>query len=276
MRKNKFVLLLFLHFLALHLFAHNADIRIQGENRYKSLRLIPQVYNASHSRLIDLLIKDSSGETVPYFINSGQTTNTVNEETWFIESLIPRFSVESENKKTYIIIEGLKNLRLCDLTIETDSMFVRNVHGPEGIRKELHHLSINDAVYNDTTLPMNRYISRTETYTVTIDDADDRPINIKSITVRYYADDLIFEGRSGETYTLEFGIDSVKTAPVYDIGRYKNEILKGPIDTLLLGELRYTTATPEPKIVSNKVIFNIVVILVSILLGVLIVFRLKK
>jgi hypothetical protein len=399
---SKFFLPIILTLFPLPLFAHNADIEITGENRYKSLRLIPQVYNSSHNKLFDLRIKDPGGETVPYFINTnlqeknttretwlmelvdsytkddsfyfdykfaeGQRSNTdsdlpiesgdtiatsiefatwntgfaksvdisgsndginwdfvqsdtlysvddkskltinfnrpqkfthyrirlgnnleriafhrvnlvystvMSEETWFIESFAPSFTVESEDKRTKIIIDGLKNLRLCDMVIETDSMFIRNFSTPGGVKKELYHLSINGALYNDTTLPLNRYVSWDDTYIVTVHDADDRPIAVRGITVRYYADDLVFEGRAGETYTLEFGADSAKSAPVYDIGRYKNEILKGPIDKLSLGEIRYIKPAPE-KIVFNKIIFNIAVMLVALLLGVLIVLKLKK
>jgi hypothetical protein len=392
---KKFIPLLILSLFVPSLLAHDADIEITGGNRYKSLRLPVQVYNASNSRLIDLLIKDSRGETAPYFINSSlqeinasretylltlddfyikdnyfffdyklaedrdsetiatsmefttrnsgfaksvdlygsydgvdwdfvqsdtlysvedksklvinfyqphkfihyrlrlannqeqisfQTVNLVysielSEKIWFIESFSPDYTVKSKDKKTEIIIEGLKNLRLCDLTIETDSMFMRNVRASDGTRKELYYLSINDTAYTDTTLPLNRYILFDDTYTVIIDDADDKPINIKSITVRYYADDLIFEGRTGETYTLEFGIDSVRTAPVYDIIRYKNEILKGPVDMLSLGKIRYAEFTepePERNTASLKIVFNIMVIVIALLLGALIVFRLKK
>jgi hypothetical protein len=409
MKKNKCVLLLIFNLFALSLFGHNADIEIEGRNRYKSLRLIPKVYNASHNKLSDLRIKDMSGETVPYFINtslqeknttretwlmelvdsytkddsfffdykladgqSGANSNsrresddifrispsdtiatsiefatwntgfaksvdisgshdgihwdfvqsdtlysvddkskltinfnrpqkfthyrirlgnnleriffhrvnlvystTMSEETWFIENFTPSFTVESENKITKIIIDNLKHLRLYDMVIETDSMFIRNFSTPGGVKKELYNLSINGTVYNDTTLPLNRYISWADTYIVTVNDGDDRPITVKSIIVRYYADDLVFEGRAGETYTLEFGDDSVRSAPVYDIGRYKNEILKGPIDKLSLGEVRYIKPAPE-KIVFNKIIFNIAVMLVALLLGVLIVLKLKK
>jgi hypothetical protein len=201
---------------------------------------------------------------------------TLSEESWFIEKLIPPYTVESEDKKTKIIIEDLKNLRLCDLTLETDSIFSRTVNAPGGVKKELYHLAVNDTVYTDTTLPRNRHVAQDTPYTLTIDDADDKPIIIKSITVRYYADDLIFEGRAGETYTLEFGLDSVKTAPVYDIGRYRNEILKGPIDQLSLGAIRYAETSPEPKMVINKIVFNVVVVLVTLLLAVLIVLRLRR
>jgi hypothetical protein len=390
--RNKTSLLLILIFFALPLFAHDADIEIKGENRYKSLRLTPPVYNTSQGRLIDLLIHDANGEAVPYFINSSlQETNTsretsplalvdsyvkedyfffdyklaveqssdtlstsmefttansgfaksvdvygshdgknwdyvqndnlyavegksklainfirpqrfthyrlrlnnnleriffqsvelvysieLSEESWFIENLVPVFTVETKDKQTKILIEDIKNLRLCDLTLETDSMFSRNVRAPGGLKKDLYHLAINDTVYTDTTLPLNRHIARDTPYTLTIDNADDKPINIKSITIRYYADDLVFEGRAGETYTLEWRIDSVKTAPVYDIARYKNEILKGPIDQLSLGAIRYTEAPPEPKFVINKIIFNVVVVLVALLLATLIVLRLRK
>jgi hypothetical protein len=263
--------LLIFNLFALSLFGHNADIEIEGENRYKSLRLIPQVYNYSHNKLFDLKIKDRNGETVPYFINSAMS-----EEIWFIESLTPSFTVESENKRTKIIIDGLKHLRLCDMVIETDSMFIRNFSTPGGVKKELYNLSVNGDLFNDTTLPLGRTVSRDDLYIVTVNDGDDKPITVRGITVRYYADDLVFEGRAGERYTLEFGSDSANSAPVYDIGRYKNEILKGPVDRLSLCEIRFTEAAPEQKIFFNKVVFNIAVILVTLLLGVLIVLKLKK
>jgi hypothetical protein len=80
--RNKWSLLFVLGLLVLPLFAHNVDIEIQGESRYKSVRLIPQVYNAAHSGLIDLLVKDQNGETVPYFINSSILSTNSSRETY--------------------------------------------------------------------------------------------------------------------------------------------------------------------------------------------------
>jgi hypothetical protein len=394
LRKTKS--LLFLLFLfAMPLFSHDADIEIEGENRYKSARLTPEVYNAAHRSLSDLLIKNSDGENVPYFINSstGKTNETretylmrlinsykendnfffdytlaialnndviadiiatsmefstrnadfakqvnvfgsydnihwefvqsdtlyvvdsksklnidfkspqkythyrlrfennleqisfyavnlvysleISEETFFIESFTPEFKVETEDKITRILIEGLKHLRLCDLQIETDSMFIRNV-GAGGNEKELYNLSINGTTYTDTVLPLNRQISENETFTVIINDGDDKPINITGINARYYADDLVFQGNSGDVYKLEFGADMSRTAPVYDIERYKNEILKGPIDRLVLGEIVYAQIVPEREVVFLRVIFNIVVMSIGVMLCALIVRKLKK
>jgi len=392
MKKKTESLLIFLFLLTAPLFSHDADIKIEGENLYKSVRLIPEVYNSAHSGLSDLLIKNGE-ENIPYFINSseGKTNETreeylmrlinsykeddnfffdyklafagngdviatsiefstgntgfakpidvfgsydnkhweyvqgdmlyvvdskyklninfyhpqkythyrlklannleqisfyavnlvyslqISEETYFIESFKPEFKVETKDKMTKILIKGLKNLRLCDLQIETDSMFIRNVKVQSGNQKELYNLSVNGTVYNDTVLPLNRRISEDEEFTLYIMDGDDKPINIKGITVRYYADDLVFQrGGSGGVYKLEFGDNFTRSAPVYDIQRYKNEILKGAIDRLVLGNIVYVKVEPEREPVSYKIIFNIVVIAISILLAALIILKLKK
>ena len=391
MRKINKYFVLFTCFSAAPLFAHNAVIKIEGENIYKSLRLTPPVYNAAHKNLSDILIKDENGENVPYFINSSVqnknssrqtypltlinsyvkdeyfffdyklsfsqdgdiianfleflTNNTgfakrvdvfgsyddinwdfvqndmlyvvegkskldvffhrpqkythyrfriannmerisfervnlvfnkeIIDETYFIESFVPQFTVENEDGKTKIIIEGLKNLRLCDLSIETNSMFIRTVRAPQGIAKELYNLSINSTQYKDIVLPLNRRISQDEKYVVTIDDGDDKPIDVKGIVVRYFADDIVFQKSAGNVHTLEFS-DTSRAAPVYDIQRYKTEILKEPIDKLELGEISYVQQSPERDEISVRIIFNIAVTLVALALGVVIVLKLKK
>jgi hypothetical protein len=391
MRKKSKFLLFFIYFFALPLFSHDAAIEIEGGNIYKVVRLTPQVYNAAHRNLSDLLIKDTNGENVPYFINSSlQKTDSTretypmmlinsyikdedfffdyrlafprdsdiiatslefsthnngfakrmeifgsydninwefvqsdmlyvvdsksklavnfnlprkythyrlklannmerisftqaalvfnqekNEETYFIESFIPWFTVENEDRRTKIIIEGLKNMRLCDLVIETDSMFIRTAVAPWGIKKELYNLSVNGTSYTDTALPLNRQVSQDETFVVIINNGDDRPIDISGITARYFADELVFQGSAG-VYTLEFGVDLSRAAPVYDIQRYKTEILKGPIDRLALGEITFAQPLPERKEFPLKLAFNIVVALIALALGVLIVLKLKK
>jgi len=394
MKKKTKSILIFLFLLTAPLFSHDADIKIEGENLYKSVRLIPEIYNAAHSSLSDLLIKNKD-DNVPYFINSSEgktnesretysmrlinsykeednfffdyklaiahnsdiiatsiefsTGNTgfakhadvfgsydnihwefvqndmlyvvesksklnidfyrpqkythyrlkfannleqisfyavdlvyslkISEETFFIESFKPVFTVENGNKdkRTKVLIESLKNLRLCDLQIETDSMFIRKVKAYGGKEKELYHLAVNGTVYNDTVLPLNRQVSGDEKFTLYINDGDDKPINIKGITVRYYADDLVFQGGNSDgVYKLEFGSDFTRSAPVYDIQRYKNEILKGPTDKLALSNIVYVKIEPEREPVSYKIIFNIVVSAIGILLAVLIILKLKK
>jgi hypothetical protein len=398
LKKNKSLLILFLLFapLAPQLFSHDADIKIEGENPYKSIRLIPQIYNEANRNLSDLLIKNGD-ENIPYFINSStektnETRETyllrqinsyikddnfyfdfelafardsdiiatsmelstgnsgfakpmdvfgsydnihwefvqsdmlyvvdskskleinfnrpqkythyrlklannleqisfysvelvyslrISEETFFIESFRPEFTVETKDKTTKILIKDLKNLRLCDLQIETDSMFIRNVRVLGGNNKELYNLTVNGTTYTDTILPLNRKISENEIFTVIINNGDDKPINITGIAARYYADDLVFQGNvshgdNNDVYRLEFGVDLSRSAPVYDIERYKNEILKGPVDRLTLGEVVYIKAEQPREKIPYRIIFNIVVVVIGILLGALIIIKLKK
>jgi hypothetical protein len=107
---------------------------------------------------------------------------------------------------------------------------------------------------------------------------DDAPIRVGGVTVRYYADEVVFEGRAGEAYTLEFGADPAKTAPVYDIARYRDEVLKGAIGRAELGPVRYAEAdaAPAPRERDDTLLFNIVVIAVTLLLGTVILLKLKQ
>lgn len=186
------------------------------------------------------------------------------------------FRVEEKDKQTYIEIDGLKNLRLCDITIESNSMFKRIASTPQGVSKEIYNLSLNDISYTDTTIPLDWNRSRDDIYTVRIANNDDKPIKIDGITVRFYVDEIVFEGNKGLTYTLEFGEDAIKTAPVYDIARYKEEILKESIDIARLGEIIFEEAAEVPPEQDYRWMFNVVVLMVALLLGGVIVRRLKQ
>jgi hypothetical protein len=373
-------------------FANTAVIENSGENRYKSVRLTPEIYNNANSSLSDLRILDENGEIVPYFIHSGYQTGhretaryamslidsylkddnfyfdytlaeqldrdiiatavefKTNDTTFaknvdvygsydnihwefvqrdrlynvsdksklvitfnvpqkfthyrfrlnnnlerisfhavdltysvettqrrhFTELLTPEFRTEEKNRETHIVIDGLKNLRLSEIIIDTDSMFQRTVEALSyGIRSELYNLSFSDTVYRDTSLHFNRSMIRDDTLTLSIHNGDDRPINVTGITVRYYADELVFEG-SGETFILRFGADSSIGAPVYDITGYKDEILKSMIDKLDVREIIYDEILPEPEPYDFSLIFNIVIIAVAVLLGVLLFLKLRK
>jgi len=368
-----------------------ASLEITGGNRYKALRLTPEVYYSANSDLSDLLLRDSGGEPVPYFIHTGYQTDSTSREThamalindyvkddrfyfdyqvavppagdviassivfsthannfakevtlygsydnqhwqyvqadrlysiddraklsisftqpqkytyyrlelannleqisfetvtlvydvasteeeYFVESIRPGFTTRSHDKKTDILIEGLQNLRLCDVTIYSDSMFMRTAITPYGDRKEIYSLVFDGVPYADTTMDLHRDTPQDAVYTITIDDGDDKPIHIETITVQYYADEIVFEGVAGESYTLEFGRDPAKTAPVYDIARYGTEILKGEIDSVTMGEIIYTGAASAPER-DYRTVFNIVIVVVALLLGAVILRKLRR
>ena len=375
---------------------NKVTISMSGANRYKSIRLIPIIYNYSQSSLCDLLIKDAAGANVPYFIHTvswstsretaayqlqlldsykknddfyydyGMASDSnddvvangiyfatdarnfvksvdiygshddihwefvqsdklfsidthsklkidfskpqkfthyrlrlpnnlemvnlgaaslvysvdTTDEIYFVDALKPAFRVESADKQTSIIIDGLKNLRLCDVEINSDSMFKRMAYAQGGASKEIYDLALNGEAYSDTRIPLNRYIPDDDAFVIRISDGDDKPIAVSGITVRYYADELVFEGgAAGETYMLEFGDESVAAAPVYDIARYKDEILKGPIDKLAIGQIAYTPAAPRAGSwldMNYRLIFNILIVIIALLLGFVILTKLRQ
>jgi len=229
----------------------------------------PQKFTHYRMKLANNLEKISFDAV--YLVYSVETS----EETNFVENLTPAFTVESADKRTNIHIEGLKNLRLCDITIHTDSMFKRNVSAPGGTDKEIYNLSLNGESYADTTIPLYWHVPKDDTYILAIHDGDDKPINISGVAVNYYADDVVFEGRPNEKYTLVFGGGAEKAAPVYDIERYRDDVLKGEIDRVAIGEIHYATEEIKPER-DYRLAFNIVIIAVALMLGALISFKLKK
>jgi len=372
---------------------HTATISTSAESRYQALRLTPEIYSAAKGDLSNLRIVDSSGDEVPYFINSEQiSSNSYNEvydmelinsylkddmfyfdyalasislpdsdiiatslefatsndsfakelnvygsydnihwdyvqsdtlysingvskleiefskpqkftyyrielsnnleqitftsvtlvynvetseESYFVESLKPYFNVESADKNTVITIEGLQHLKLCDMTIHSKSTFNRNVTTEQGFTYEIYNLSMNNVSYHFTTIPLNGSVTYGESFTVTISDGDDKPISIDDITVRYYADDLIFENKADQSYTLTISQNPTTATPIYDIERYRNEILTGEIAQATITDIQYAPDNTVPER-DYRAIFNMVMIAVTILLATITTLKLRK
>jgi len=377
--------------LCTNVFAHTAQIINKGENKYKSLRLTPHVYNLANRDLSDLRLKDEKGNIIPYFINSSYSAsyqeshiypmilidsfekddffyfdykidkdfdhdilvtsivfNTKNEgfakrvnilgsydgvkwtaiqedtiynvdnnrnleikfsstqkythyrlklsnnleklsfdnvelcyseekikTDYFIENLIHEYTVEEKGKETHINISGLKNLRLDEIMITSDDIFKRDASTPNGV-EEIYNLSFGNERYSDTTLQMDQYVSKSDIFTVVIHNKDDKPIQISSVAVKHYTDELIFDGSTGEVFILEFGADDTLQKPVYDIANYKSDVLRQQIDKLEISNISVSQPAQIEKEADYTLVFNITVIVVAIILGAIILIRLKR
>ena len=202
--------------------------------------------------------------------------NLIQERSYFIESMTPDYVVDEADGNTVIRLIGLHNLRLAEITVLTDSMFKRVVAAPYAPNKELYNLSFDNSSYSDTTVPFYGQIIAATDYALTIYNGDDAPIDVKGIGVKYYADDIVFEDRGGAEYKLSFGADATIRAPVYDIERYKAEVLKGDIDRLEIGSLTFFDGKKPPNQIDYRLIFNAVIAIVAVLLGLLIIMKLRK
>lgn len=192
---------------------------------------------------------------------------------YFLEEINPDYTVHEKGSNTEITVKGLKNLKLSDIIIISDSMFKRMLVTPLG-SKEIYHLTFGSETYQDTTIPMDWQIPTEKNFVLTIQNNDDAPINIDDIIVRYYADELIFDGSNSDSFILEYGASKDKTAPEYDIINYKDLALKQDRDALEITTI--ATAEKAEKAVDYKWIFNVVIVVIGVLLGAVILSNIKK
>jgi len=207
---------------------------------------------------------------------SSTTVDTIR----FIEELTPQFKVETVDNRTNITIFGMKNLPIKSVEFVTQSRFKRQVSSTSylGAYAELYNLEFDGVSYSNTTLEAEPgRVAVGDTVVVTIQDNDDKPIDIDGVFVIYYADELVFEAKRGETYTLHCSADMNALAPIYDIASYAGEILRGEVGTATLGAIAYGEPVPPAPVPRDyTMVFNVVVVGVAILLAVVILLRLRK
>jgi hypothetical protein len=112
-----------------------------------------------------------------------------------------------------------------------------------------------------------------DTLSLMIENGDNPPLKIQSITLEYAADTLIFEPAKGKTYDLLYGNPNAPK-PQYDLEQFKSEIVQQTIGTaVLLPEVQMKE--PETP-VSQKAIFSIVIFVVAVLLAWLAIRGMRK
>jgi hypothetical protein len=233
----------------------------------------PQPQKYTHYRFI----LSNNLEKIEFSSVQLQYTAQTVEQNYFTETANPVFTVETKDKSTYVQFSGFKNLRIMDISLRTDSIFKRMVSLNElGVRKELYYLAFSGTTYSDLTLPVNM-ISKSDELTIVIANGDDREIDIKGVSVTYCLPEIIFEGDGSAQYALTFSGDTSKTAPVYDVVAYKDDIIaSGEYDTLTIKSVTFDEPTQEPEMKDYTMIFNVVIIAIALLLGFVVFLRLKK
>ena len=200
---------------------------------------------------------------------------TLFTEQYFTNLFTPQFEIVDSEKEgeTHIKISGSSKLKLKSIDIISDSIFKREVR-VGGISKEIYNLNFDGQKYMDRTVDLGGYIEEDEFLTAVIVDNDDEPIDIKSISVSYYVDDLVFEAKGN--VTLEFGKETEK--PKYDIEKSKDEIIKQKVDEMKFLSINIESEAEEPIPVEKDytIWINITIVAVAILLAVVFLLRLRK
>ena len=199
------------------------------------------------------------------------------EQNFFSEPFQPTFDIVQDGRNTVIELHGLRNVRINELTIHTNSRFQRPVSFANGRTQELYNLNFASGgqYYRSLTLNFGGYSEQQNIMTVTIHNGDNSPIDIENITLTYFADEIVFEAGSGAFATLFFGNSSITRPPVYDIVNYKAFILNAGYEVLPFQSIVFTEEIIlEPR--DFSFVFNIVLVAISILLGFVILIRLRR
>jgi hypothetical protein len=198
----------------------------------------------------------------------------------FLETFTPSFTAMNAGKETMILIHGLKNITLFDLTIETADMFKRDFRfSGANVNKTLYQLIFKSNQYKDLTIPLPSYQEQGEDGVLIISNGDDKPIQITKITLRRLVEELVFDGSTATSFELKFGNPSITQPPTYDVASYKENVILEGYDLLKVGEINEIPASkppvaPKPK--DYKWLFNIIIVAVAILLGFVLLIRVKK
>lgn len=191
----------------------------------------------------------------------------------FIDKIKPEFSVNEDNKTTVISLKGIRHLPISGIEIDTGDMFKRDVN-VAGFRQTLYNLRFGDEKYKNLTISLSGYKSMSDTLEIHINNGDDSPIKINSITVSYLSDELIFKDPGGNV-KLYFNNIQTSLPPQYDIGSYNEYIIAQGYDTLHIGQIKQLAPESEKEDKFDYgLILNITIALVAVVLAYLIIKRL--
>ncbi len=202
----------------------------------------------------------------------------IQEQEYFTDTIVPKFTTEERENTTVVKINNFRNLKLSSITLKTDSKFKRLVTFNGFESKMLYNLEFENTKYKDLTIPLGQYRVANATAEIIIDNKDDKPIEILGIEAKYLVDELIFDGSVADEYTLKFG-NSESIAPKnYDISNYKDQILKEGYDVLSIQEIikKETSDANNEQQLDLKLVFNIVLGTIAVVLGIIIIRKLKK
>lgn len=194
----------------------------------------------------------------------------------YIYEINPEFSVEEDNKTTVISLSEIKHLPVASIEIDTGNMFKRNV-SVAGYRQVLYNLQFGGEEYKNLNIPLPDYKSKSDTLEIRIDNGDDSPIKINSVTVSYLSDELVFKDPGGGNISIYFGNEQVSLPPQYDIGSYREYIINQGYDTLHIGKTeQLAPEADKTEKIDYVLIFNITIVFVAVVLAYMIIRRLRK
>ncbi|WP_458414867.1 DUF3999 family protein [Schinkia sp. CFF1] len=194
------------------------------------------------------------------------------------------YEIKNEDKETIIQLENPQQLKIKEISLEVSGNFQRSylLFGSEqrkiemeGIQ-ELYNLSFQDIQISNTSISLAQYPISDKQITIRIANRDNPPLDIQDVNVVYNIDKIVFENNGKAPYRLYYGNPQAQL-PQYDLKQFQGYIEKEKQDILNLDSAvplnEDTAKTNHLKGLNLKVIFNVIVVAISILLA---IFLLRK
>ena len=250
---------------------------IQADNSigYKSVVLDKAVY-AHSDHLNDLRVINDKDEEVPYFLASVLDASTVKEKESFILSEEAQFISTQDGTDSIITIQ-VNHLNPFRLELNTDDIIERT-YGLFGEKDESKYYLSEGVLFN--LLPSDSSVKKDIEWTsnppidklrLIIHNRDGKPINPKSVTVKYYLNKLVFKDLGNSQFWLVYGNDILRS-PVYDVLNYKAVLKSESVTQTELGaEVKTPSKTDTPQTPTKyKLLANstLTVLVLLMLLGV--------
>ncbi len=211
-------------------------------------------------------------------------SNNYTDNQWnnFIKTAEVAYDVKTEKSDSILTIANKQRLTIKQVILEVESDFQRNYtvfsgENPNGtILKsgEIYNLQLENVKVSGAKIDFGNNPISTPTINIKIDNRDDRPLTIKSISIEYYVDKLVFPDVGNTPYQLCFGNEKA-TKPKYEIELQKAYIEKEQHDSCSLGAIQVKAKEmTAPSSFNMKYVFNGIIVAISLLMIVVLITRL--
>ena len=195
-----------------------------------------------------------------------------------------KFDASEEEKTTLIKVDNPNKLKLLNINIIAEGNFNRRYDLTFGdsdyslYSDNLYKFNHNNIDISKTRIDFSGTWKNDTTLALRIFNNDNAPLKIDKIEAEFIIDKVIFEDNGSKEYKLYFGNpDAAK--PSYDIVTFQSYIEKDDKDKCFLGSLVVLKESKEEikeSKINYKLIFNILIVVISIVLVSTLVLILRK
>lgn len=220
----------------------------------------------------------TNGKKVIPYLKSVTVLDDISEikENDFQTEVSANDTVEQKENKTEIIIDN-SNRRIIDkIVLEAEDNYYRNASIYKG-ENIIENAVFSRTNFNNDEILQSEYLisgERSDSFKIIIDNKNDAPLKIKKIDLILKEYKLIFKNSKEINYKIYFGNEKANY-PQYDIVNFKNEIIKKNFNRVETSNFKRSILAEEENSDKLKLLFNIAIVVVSVVLIIMIAFKIK-